>query len=279
LDGSIVLRSFKTGEQKARFLGHTKPITVTAISKSNRWLATYANENEVFLWDLQTNALSKRFTLVDKLSFPAPVDIQLEFSTDDRLLAVAGVFPTDGDSNSVRIFNVADGSLFRDLCFDSQNNVHIGFAPEVDRIAAGSDGRFATYPLGTASAWSESIRTGGQVWRISFTADGTQLITSGDSQGVTVWDAVTFQKKMQFTRQRSFVECFSISPDGQTLATGGMEGTLRLWHFPTGQLLGTLMRHTSKLNWVKFVSNTKLLVGSKLNDGFRQGVFVFDTGE
>ena len=78
---------------------------------------------------------------------------------------------------------------------------------------------------------------------------------------------------------RGFVQCFAISPDGQTLATGGQEGTLHLWHFATGQLLGTLMRHIRKLHWVKFASETKLLVGTRIEAESTQGVLVFDAGK
>ncbi len=278
-DGSIVLRNFETGEAQNKLVGHKQPVTETAVSSSNRWLATHANENEVLLWDLQSNAISQRFTLVDKLLSTAPIDIQLEFSPDERLIAVAGNFPAQNAIHSARIWNISDGSLLRNLDFDATHHAHIGFHPEGDRIAVGSVGRFATFSLNSQEVQRDSIRTVGHVWRIRYTADGKNLITSGDSLGATVWDAVTSQKKMQFARHRSFVECFSISPDGQTLATAGTEGNVRLWHFPSGQLLGTLMRHTCRLIWIKFASNTKLLVGSKMNNESPQGVFVFDAGE
>lgn len=279
LDGSILLRSLTTGELRNVLAGHSQTVTQSALSRSNNWLATYANDNEVLLWDLRSHTLRNRLTFVDNLLSEAPAKVQLEFSADERLIAASGELPFAGASSSVRIWNVADGTLFRDLCYDQPNGTHIGFSPRSDQIAVGGMGRFAIFPLDSQKQQSDSNRTGGHIWQIQYTPDGTQLVTSGDNQGAMVWDAATFQNQSQFARHRSVLEGFSISPDGRTLATAGADQTLRLWHFPSGQLLCTLLRHSNLLNWVRFASNTKLLLGTRLDDESTQGVFVFNAGE
>ena len=279
LDGSVVLRDFTTGSIRSKLVGHNHPAVKTAISNSNRWLATYANDNEVLLWNLHSGALAHRFTLVDNLTSRAPDSVQLEFSPDESLIAAAGALSNSDTPNSVRFWSVVDGGVYRDLCFDAPHSARMGFTSEGDRIAIGVEGRFAVFPVRTQVSNSDPVPTSGQIWQIQYSPDGTQLVTVGDSQGAIAWDAVSLQQRMQFAWNRIFHECFAISPDSQTLATVGKDNALRLWHLPSGQQLGTVLRHSRHLAWIKFASNTKLLVGSKLNEGSPQGVFVFDAGE
>ncbi|WP_353928902.1 WD40 repeat domain-containing protein [Okeanomitos corallinicola TIOX110] len=53
-----------------------------------------------------------------------------------------------------------------------------------------------------------------------------------------------------------------ISPDGQTLASGGDDKTIKLWHLQTGQLLRTLTGHTENLTSLVFSPDGKTLVSS-----------------
>ena len=278
-DGAMVLRSFSMGTIRGELIGHNQPVLETAISKSNKWLASYAGDNEVLLWDLLTRKLQHRSTLVDNPEPEALTLIQLEFSPDELILAAAGGLSSKTVDNSVRLWNVADGTLYRDLCFDAPHAAHIGFSPDGDRLVVGAHERIAIFSFASFGQPIDLLSTPGQVWEICYTPNGSQLVTSGGSQGTIVWDSATSGKLSQFARQRSIVRSLAISPDGQTLATAGTDHTLRLWHLPSGRELFTLLRHTQVLNWVKFASNTKLLLGTRLDDGSTQGVFVFDAGE
>jgi WD40 repeat protein len=99
---------------------------------------------------------------------------------------------------------------------------------------------------------------------------------ASDSQGVIVWDLDSRGKLAQFSKNRADVNDFSISPDGKTLASVGNDRALRLWHLPSGQALFTLLQHSNKINWVKFASNNKLLIGAQLDANTKQGVLVFN---
>lgn len=233
-DGTIIVRSFSQGSIRARLVGHNKQVIRSAISKSSRWLATYANDNEVLVWDLQSYSLQQRITLVDNLDSNPPTNVQLAFSSDDRFIGVAGL-STASNQNFVRIWNVMDGTVFRELSFNPTSGSRIAFSPDSRRLAVGSEGIGAIFSIDSEGPSNEQFQSGGQIWHLQFTPDGKQLVTSGYSQGANVWDAVSLRKLSQFARSRSILKRFSISPDGQTLATAVSDNTVRLWHLPTGR--------------------------------------------
>jgi WD40 repeat protein len=50
---------------------------------------------------------------------------------------------------------------------------------------------------------------------------------------------------LETRRHRSAIWCHALSPDGRTLATGGLDGTVRLWDVETGRLVRALVGHNS----------------------------------
>ena len=204
-DGTMIVRSFPNGTILAELVGHSRPVTYTATSKSMQRLATFAGGNEVFVWDLKTSKLLYRLSVVDNPETAVPMINQLDFSPDDRFLAVAGVLPTGSVSNSVRLWNVADGTLYRDVCFDPPGGAHFGFSPDGQEIAIGTLEKVSVFPIASSGQPTESFRTSGHVFQLRFSPNGRQLVTSGGNGGATVWDSRSKQKLFQFARQRTLV--------------------------------------------------------------------------
>jgi WD40 repeat protein len=50
------------------------------------------------------------------------------------------------------------------------------------------------------------------------------------------------------TEHSRWVMAVAISPDGQTVASGGLDDTIRVWYLPTGELQQTLIGHTKAIN-------------------------------
>jgi WD40 repeat protein len=62
----------------------------------------------------------------------------------------------------------------------------------------------------------------------------------------------------------SYVISAAISPDGKTLASGGMDNAIKLWDMASGRLIRTLIGHSSDVHSVVFSPDGKTLVsGSK----------------
>ena len=73
-------------------------------------------------------------------------------------------------------------------------------------------------------------------------------------------EVATDPLKAIFRRHTDFVSSITFSPDGQTLASGSWDRTIRLWDPHTGQLKTTLIGHTSNIHNVAFSPDGQTLV-------------------
>ena len=75
-------------------------------------------------------------------------------------------------------------------------------------------------------------------------------------------EVATGALKAIFGRHTDFVSSITFSPDGQILASGSWDETIRLWDPHTGQLKTTLIGHTSNIHSVAFSPDGETLVSA-----------------
>ena len=77
---------------------------------------------------------------------------------------------------------------------------------------------------------------GGLVYHVEFSPDGKLLASANYDDGVvTLWDPSTGKAVGKLIGHQKRVRAFTFTHDGQTLATGGQDRTLRLWDVATLQ--------------------------------------------
>ena len=90
-----------------------------------------------------------------------------------------------------------------------------------------------------------------EVKEIRYSPDGTRLVVASRI-GIWLYDTVTYQAVALFTGHTDSIYSVTFSPDGNTLASGSTDDTVRLWDVKTGTNTHTLTGHTSLVNSVAF---------------------------
>ena len=73
------------------------------------------------------------------------------------------------------------------------------------------------------------VLSGPTPWALDFSSDGKTLVSGSSNHNVILWDVATGMQLRTFHAHSNAVMGAAFSPDGNTLATVGNEGVLRLW--------------------------------------------------
>ena len=108
----------------------------------------------------------------------------------------------------------------------------------------------------------------GEIHEIKYSPDGTKLAVAS-SIGVWIYDTKTGAELNLFTGHTDSVESASFSPDGNTLASGSIDNTIRLWNANTGTHLRTFLGHGWGVLSVSFSPDGSILASGSIDDTIR----------
>ena len=108
----------------------------------------------------------------------------------------------------------------------------------------------------------------GTIEDIQFSPDNKLLAVAG-SIGVWVYDVDTDEELALLTGHTSFVTSIAFSPNGELLASGSWDTTIRLWNVSSFTLNKTLTGHTSGVMSVAFSSDGKTLASGSVDKTVR----------
>ncbi len=103
---------------------------------------------------------------------------------------------------------------------------------------------------------------------MSFSPDGTRIVTGSEDKTAKVWDARTGTALLELKGHTDGVTSVSFSPDGTRIVTGSDDKTAKVWDARTGTALLELKGHTGEVTSVSFSPDgTRIVTGSRGPDG------------
>ena len=105
---------------------------------------------------------------------------------------------------------------------------------------------------------------GGLTGNIQYSPDGTRL-TVATTIGIWFYDTETHQEVALFTGHTEAVLTITFSPDGNTLASGSSDDTVRLWDVAKADHKQTLIGHPFEVTSVAFSSDGRALASGSMD--------------
>jgi WD40 repeat protein len=249
--------------------GHAGSVTTIAVSKSGKRLVTGSTDLTVKVWDVNTGKLD--YTLRDH-----PVGSSYRYQCAIECVTFSSIGHFASAANTHRERNVLVWSDWNepeepepsDISQDySRYNRHtpitqaIAFNPDGDLIAKGNDDGVVELWRSTVSEpkralWTETPRK---------EAATLEKRLSDRSIKEVVKDAKTGNPTSVKASHSSDVTSLAFSPDGDKLASGSSDGTVKIWYVYSGSLLHVL-KGEGTVKSVVFTHDGKQLISATGNN-------------
>jgi len=211
-------------------------LSAVAFSPCGQRLATRGSNGAVILWDVRTGQAEHR------MQGEAGHSTAIAFSADGARVA-SGTGHT-----SIDVFDATTGAWLRTIEEEENFVLCVSFSPTAISMLATAtpDDAIHVWDIGSG----ELIREIARCSRIAiFSPDGRTIATSGpfghDVEGlhmgdVLLIDADSGEMRFRMVGHTNAVWMASWSVDGSKLASGGGDGTCKVWDSTTGALLRTI---------------------------------------
>jgi WD40 repeat protein len=134
-------------------------------------------------------------------------------------------------------------------------------------LVAGGDGKVTLWRMQGGVLRPSSLSHGGNVRCIALSPDGKWAFT-GEGQTAQLWDTAS-GKCVQALSHDEVVRCAAFGRDGAVLATGCLNGSVRLWETASGKPLGFQVRHAQIVQTVALSPDGRFVLTGSMDRSAR----------
>src|SRR5262249_51921688 len=147
----------------------------------------------------------------------------------------------------------------------------VNFSPDGRVLASGGlDGTVRLWDMATSKEMKVLRGHTNMVADVAFRGDGRLLASAGGvwdpytnkykaGEVVILWEVSTGRQWVTLRGHTDSIWSLCFSPDGRTLATASLDGTVKLWEVASGKERATLQGHTDGVSAVTFLPDGKTL--------------------
>jgi WD40 repeat protein len=234
-DGLVKVWDLEKGTEQFVFREHTGPVQAVALSADGQWVASGGEDQVVRIWEAATGKQRA------SVRHPATV-FAVTFCPD-------GAHVVSASSAMIKIADMMRGKVVL--------NQRIMKAPDV-LVNDAATGK-ACFRL--------PVREAAVITGLTYQADGRVLATTGASQPVQLWDALSGREIATLGQGNAVLAMAAFSPDGTLLAsTGkagqwsvlrGWEGGVELWRLDGRHERRRLVGHATTVSAAAFTQDGK----------------------
>jgi WD40 repeat protein len=255
-DRTIKLWSVKFGRELATFKGHTASVYSVAFSPDGSSLATGSNDHTAMIWEVATQ---KPLATLNGHA----LDVNsVAFSPDGKTLATAG------RDRQVKLWDMTTWQEIATLKGHEEDIHAVAFSPDGKTlVTAGEDHNAILWDVNVGQESGAIGTHQSEVAAVAFSPDSKRLATASD-RVVKIWDVKSGEPLAGFS-DNSIIRSLAFSPDGRTLAAGGMgPDFIMLWDTYTDRRI-ILKGHTSGVPSLAWAPDGKTLASSSRDSTVR----------
>jgi WD40 repeat protein len=242
----------------ATFAGHTNIIGGLAFSPKGQTITSASWDKTLRIWDTRGGILKNSWKGHEDMIWAA------KFSPDGQTIASAS-------DTAIKLWK-SDGTLKRTLPRNGKGFLDISFSPDGKTFAtAGEDGNIRLWSLGGEELKPKLTKP--TVFLSVSWSPTTKTIVAGNALDGDIdrWQVDDGKKLPSLKGHTKRVWGIAFRPDGEMMASGSSDGTIKLWQ-SNGQLLRTINAQQSEVLGLSFSPD-----GQKLVSGGENGTVKFWT--
>lgn len=232
------------------------------ISPDGDIFASGGDDKIIKLWDLNHKKI------LSKLPGHSQGVTSIAFSPNGGILATAS------DDKTIKLWHLHPSREIYTLCGHLQAVKSVAFSPDGQILASGGwDKRVKLWDVNTGAEICTFTGHQLQVSAVAFSPQGQILASASFDRTIRLWQVIAdSQEKLLNRPYNTLLDTLSghtravltvaFSPDGNTLATGGDDNTIKLWDIDTGELISTLLGHSWSVVALTFTTDGETLISA-----------------